>query len=245
MNADPFQPTDHAVEQPHRSAARSDDDAAPGLRSTSTKPLADRMRPRSLEEVVGQSDLLRPGGPLRCLLEADQPLSLLFWGPPGCGKTTVGRELARIMDGSHVDTDELITEQAGQSIAEIFEAEGEAGFRKREAAVVAQVFASPPDVVSVGGGVVLDDANVTAIRAAATVVWLTAPAEVLWQRISADSATDVTRPSLTDRPGLDEVKRLLDERTPLYSRVSDHTLDTTDRTPGEVAIEVRHRAHPA
>ena len=52
------------------------------------------MRPRSLEAVVGQSDLLRPGGPLRGLLEADRPLSLLLWGPPGCGKTTLGRLVA-------------------------------------------------------------------------------------------------------------------------------------------------------
>ena len=163
----------------------------------------------------------------------------------GCGKTTVGRELAGLIGGTHVDTDELTTQQAGRSIAEIFATEGEAGFRRREAEVVAQVFASPPDVVSVGGGAVLGEANVTAIRAAATVVWLTAPAEVLWQRISADSSTDATRPPLTDQPGLDEVKRLLDERTPLYSRVSDHKVDTTGRTPREVATEVSRRAHPA
>ncbi|MBE0565693.1 MAG: AAA family ATPase, partial [Krumholzibacteria bacterium] len=58
-------------------------------------PLADRMRPRTLDEVVGQEELLGPRGPLRLLLETDNLPSLLLWGPPGCGKTTVARLAAR------------------------------------------------------------------------------------------------------------------------------------------------------
>jgi len=170
---------------------------------------------------------------------SDPKRCIALIGFRGCGKTAVGRELARIIGGSHVDTDELIVQQAGRSIAEIFAAEGEAGFRRREAEVIRQVFASPPAVVSVGGGAVLDEANVNAIRAVATVVCLTAPAEELWRRISSDTSTDATRPPLTDRPGLPEVKRLLDERTPLYSCVADHTVETVERTPQEVALAVR------
>src|SRR5512146_1085096 len=52
-------------------------------------PLAVRMRPRSLDELVGQQHLLSPGSPLRRLIEGDQPMSLLLWGPPGTGKTTI------------------------------------------------------------------------------------------------------------------------------------------------------------
>ncbi|MET9312135.1 replication-associated recombination protein A [Kribbella sp. NPDC003505] len=52
-------------------------------------PLAVRMRPRSLDELVGQQHLLAPGSPLRRLVEGDQPMSLLLWGPPGTGKTTI------------------------------------------------------------------------------------------------------------------------------------------------------------
>jgi putative ATPase len=66
-----------------------------GLDSAHPPPLADRMRPVTLDEVVGQEDLLGPRGPLRLLLEGDALPSLLLWGPPGCGKTTVARLVAR------------------------------------------------------------------------------------------------------------------------------------------------------
>ena len=61
----------------------------------SSRPLADRMRPRTLDEVVGQDDLLAPGKPLRTQIERDDMVSMLFWGPPGCGKTTLARLIAK------------------------------------------------------------------------------------------------------------------------------------------------------
>src|SRR5579885_2506759 len=61
-----------------------------------TRPLADRMRPRSLEEFVGQEHILSPGKPLRAQIERDQVTSLILWGPPGVGKTTLASPIARI-----------------------------------------------------------------------------------------------------------------------------------------------------
>src|SRR5450432_3742154 len=67
----------------------------PDEESQAGRPLADRMRPQSLDEFVGQEDLLGPGKPLRIQIERDDLTSLLLWGPPGCGKTTLARIIAR------------------------------------------------------------------------------------------------------------------------------------------------------
>src|SRR5206468_11562324 len=61
-----------------------------------SQPLAQRMRPRTLDEVVGQEHLLAPGKPLRLQIERDDPGSIIFWGPPGVGKTTLAQIIARV-----------------------------------------------------------------------------------------------------------------------------------------------------
>jgi shikimate kinase len=164
--------------------------------------------------------------------------SIALIGMRGAGKTSVGRELARILGGEHVDTDKLLEEQAGQSIAEIFRTEGEVGFRRRERAVIGQVIEAETAVISVGGGAILDEQNLSLLRTRATLVWLTAPVEVLHERVSRDPATASQRPPLTDRPSLEELQHLLAERTPHYHRAADLTIDTTDGEPAKIAARI-------
>jgi len=77
-------------------------DAAAFKRKERTKPLADRMRPNSLDEVLGQDHLIGPGKPLRTLIEGDQIPSMIFWGPPGSGKTTLARVIATLSKSKFV-----------------------------------------------------------------------------------------------------------------------------------------------
>lgn len=169
--------------------------------------------------------------------------SIALIGLRGSGKTVVGRELATLIGGGHVDTDDVIADRAGRSIADMFESEGEAGFRGLEREAVAQVVQSPPAVISVGGGAILDEENVKLLHSVATVVWLTAPVDVLWQRIADDPSTASSRPALTDRTGIEELRDLLSERTPHYQRVADITIDTAGKQPREIAAAIAGRLH--
>ncbi len=161
--------------------------------------------------------------------------SIALIGLRGSGKSAVGRELATLLGGQCVDIDELVVEAAGRSITAVFDQEGEPGFRRRERNAVAQVVAAAPAVISVGGGALLDENNVRTLKQVATLVWLTAPVEVLRQRVASDRTTADSRPPLTERAGLVELKQLLAERSPIYEHAADLTVDTEHRTPREVA----------
>src|SRR5579884_4414932 len=77
---------------------------APGLSTTpATAPLAERMRPRTLDEYVGQEHLLGPGKPLRVQIERDDPGSMIFWGPPGVGKTTLAKIIAETTKANFIE----------------------------------------------------------------------------------------------------------------------------------------------
>src|SRR3954468_15965258 len=104
-------------------------------------------------------------------------------GPRGGGKTTGGRLLAERLGWTFADTDERIERAAGLSIAELFATRGENSFRELEAEVLSAFGAAERIVVATGGGVVLRPENRELLRTMGRTIWLTAPAEVLWQRI--------------------------------------------------------------
>src|ERR1700735_2304151 len=77
--------------------------AAAAFATQSHAPLAERMRPRTLDEFVGQEHLLAPGKPLRLAIERDDPTSMIFWGPPGTGKTTLAKIIAHMTQASFIE----------------------------------------------------------------------------------------------------------------------------------------------
>lgn len=155
-------------------------------------------------------------------------MNIVLIGYRGSGKSSIGRCLAVRLGLGFMDTDELVVARAGKTIRELFEQIGESGFRDLETAAVQEAAAHDDVVIAAGGGVVLRRENVTMLKRNSRVVWLTAPAEVLFARIQADRQTAATRPNLTARGGIEEVKRLLDRRSPLYAGMADIVVDVSD-----------------
>ena len=140
--------------------------------------------------------------------------NIVLVGMPGCGKTTVGRELARLSGKPFVDLDEEIVRRAGKSIPDIFREEGEAAFRELEAQVLADVCARSGQVIATGGGAVLRAENRAAMRRTGQVYFLCRNLEEL--------PTD-GRP-LSQKGSLEEMYRV---RKPLYSAAADTVIDNS------------------
>jgi len=170
--------------------------------------------------------------------------NLYLVGYRGTGKSTVGRLLAVALGRPFVDLDERIEADAGRSIAAIFADEGEAGFRDRETAALSDqspltVLERGPrgevsSVIATGGGVVLREENRRILKSTGFVIWLQAPAEILWERIRADTLTAARRPNLTSG-GLGEIVELLAVRERFYREVADAVVDAGGASPEAVA----------
>lgn len=171
----------------------------------------------------------------------ESPVFLI--GPRGSGKSTVARLLAEAWGWSWIDADLELEKRYGQSIRAIFAAEGEADFREKETAVLADLCRMQRSVIATGGGVVLREDNRERLRAAGRIVWLTADIDTLWQRMQADSATAETRPALSIG-GREEIAEVLRFREPLYRSIADAIVDTSGRSPDEVAAEIMHCLQP-
>ncbi len=166
-----------------------------------------------------------------------RPLVLI--GMMGSGKSTVGRRLASVLGVPFADTDAEVERRRGTTVADIFATDGEASFRADEASAVADlVVADTPSVVATGGGAVIAPQTRALLRERATVVWLRASPGMLASRI----ADDGTRPLLADDPRA-ELRRLADERAPLYRDAADHVVDVDHVGRREVVDRVLDALH--
>lgn len=160
-------------------------------------------------------------------------------GYRGSGKSTVGRLLAMRLGRAFVDTDDEIEAASNMSIREIFERDGEPGFRDREQRAIELVTArTTPTIVALGGGAVLREANQQLISSSGYCVWMKGSAEHLYQRISGDNSTSQRRPNLSSHGGFDEVVEILAKREPVYDRLSRKTVVTDGKTPDEIVAEI-------
>lgn len=154
-------------------------------------------------------------------------------GMMGSGKTTVGRILARELKYRFFDTDELIVRVANQSIAEIFDQEGEEAFRELETKVLGQLCAYQNSVVATGGGIVARSNNWAYLHCG-IVVWLDVPLDRLYDRLRSDTA----RPLLREGELKSKLQSLLNERERFYTQ-ADVRVGISE---GEKTEEVARRA---
>jgi shikimate kinase len=143
-------------------------------------------------------------------------------GLMGAGKTSVGRLLAKRLGKHFVDCDQEIEARTGVRVPVIFEIEGEAGFRLREAQVLDALTAMHDVVLATGGGAVLRPENRAALAGRGFVIYLRAQPRDLWQRTRHDK----NRPLLQTDDPLGRLQELYDLRDPLYREVADLVVDT-------------------
>jgi shikimate kinase len=160
--------------------------------------------------------------------------NIFLVGMMGSGKSTLGRSLAQRLRMPFADTDRVLVERTGVPVTTIFEIEGEAGFRRRESAVLAELAAGDEQVVATGGGAVLSADNRSLMRSAGTVIYLRARLDHLWERTRHDSS----RPLLATADPRATLERILQARDPLYREVAHIVVDTGTQSANTLVARV-------
>jgi len=169
------------------------------------------------------------------------PENIFLVGLMGAGKTSVGKLLARRLGKVFYDCDQEIERATGVKIPVIFEIEGEAGFRVREARMLAELASRRNIVLATGGGAVLSADNRRLLAGNGVVVYLRAAAPDLWSRTRHDK----NRPLLKTAEPLARLEQLLAERDPLYRSIADIIVDSGRQSVGSLAqrLEQQLREH--
>ncbi len=166
-------------------------------------------------------------------------MNVILIGYRCTGKSETGRILADLLGLQFMDTDDLIEKTMKGSVADIVESKGWERFRKVESQILKGLLKIDGLVIATGGGVVLDQGNILAMKNAGTVVWLTASMDTILERMSNDSKTAGLRPALTDRSIEDEVKDTLAMRAPLYKKAAHMEIDTSNLDAAGVAATIQ------
>jgi shikimate kinase len=163
--------------------------------------------------------------------------NIFLIGLMGAGKTSVGKLLARRLGKTFYDCDHEIERATGVRIPVIFEIEGEAGFRAREARMLAELAQRTDIVLATGGGAVLSAENRRVLSSHGSVVYLRAAPHDLWQRTRHDR----NRPLLQTGNPLGKLTDLFAERDPLYREIADVIVDTGNQSLSTLAHRLEHR----
>ena len=160
--------------------------------------------------------------------------NIVLVGFMGTGKTSVGRRLSSQLRMRYVDTDDIVEWDSGRRISDIFAEDGEPAFRALESEAVRKVSKLHNHVISTGGGVVLEAANMTALKRNGVVFCLTATAEEIYRRVGHQTH----RPLLDAPDPLAKVQAMLAERQPYYAE-ADHMISTTGRSFSDIITHIK------
>ncbi|HVR81629.1 MAG TPA: shikimate kinase [Luteimonas sp.] len=160
--------------------------------------------------------------------------NLVLVGPMGAGKSSIGKRLAERFGLAFVDADRDVELRTGAAVGTIFECEGEAGFRARERAALAELLGSHGQLIATGGGAVLDADNRKRMRARGFVVYLQVDVAGQLERL----ARDRTRPLLQREDREDVLRQLAIAREPLYAEVADLRFDTNGLASNDAACQL-------
>jgi shikimate kinase len=148
--------------------------------------------------------------------------NIFFIGLMGAGKTTIGRQLAKKLGKKFYDADQEIEKRTGVKVSVIFDLEGEAGFRKREAAVIKDLTQLDNIVLATGGGALLSAENCESLKNNGYVIYLRATVNDLWKRMRYDKQ----RPLLQNVDIRAKLEQLYAERHPIYTQTANMIVDT-------------------
>ncbi len=165
-------------------------------------------------------------------------MNIILIGYRASGKTSVGRELAKILERPFFDSDRMVFAKTGRTIGEIVEAGGWQAFREVEKTVIGELANLDDAVIALGGGAVMDPDNVAMLAGRGSFVWLKADAPLLAMRMSGDQDSASQRPALTGTGAIAEVEEVLAARTPVYRDVAHVIVDTSGKEPARIAQEI-------
>ena len=160
---------------------------------------------------------------------------LILIGPPGAGKSSIGRQLSKVLEVPFRDTDVLVEEKAGKKISDIFVDDGESAFRKIEREVVLKEISTGNGVLALGGGSVLDEEVAKKLESLkSNVIYL----EVSISNAAPRVGFNKDRPLLAVNPR-QQWLNLMEKRKPIYERLCGVKVSTDNKKPNEVVAEIR------
>jgi shikimate kinase len=160
--------------------------------------------------------------------------SVVLVGMMGAGKSSVGDCLRRRTNLKLFDIDEIVTSKFGMPISEIFSKHGENKFREAEAEALRKVPSDQHAIIVTGGGIVLREENIGLLKRLGAVVWLMANEDMLFKRASRTG----NRPLLQRKNPRKAFTQMLQARLPLYAKIADIRIDTSELTDEEVAVAI-------